>query len=206
VVTLFMFVLALGRCMFLGLYGSSLRESLHQRNSELKKAMSKIEQLASIDGLTSTLNRRSLMALLEKEIARARRVGTPLSVALLDLDWFKAINDRFGHLAGDDALRRFAELAGATMRSSDSLGRYGGEEFLLILPDAGCAAALTVVERIRTTIEGQDWGSLLSGFGLTVSAGVSELRAEDSLDDLLGRADGALYRAKQEGRNRAIAA
>jgi diguanylate cyclase (GGDEF)-like protein len=206
VVTLFLFVLALGRCMFLGLYGSSLRESLHQRNTELKKAVSKIEQLASIDGLTSTLNRRSLMAVLEKEIARARRTGAPLSVALLDLDWFKTINDRFGHLAGDDALRRFAELAGGMMRASDSLGRYGGEEFLLILPDATCAAALAVVERLRLTIAEQKWTSLSAEFGLTVSAGVSELRPEDSLDDLLARADSALYQAKQNGRNQAVAA
>jgi len=206
VVTLFMFVLALGRCVFLGLYGSSLRQSLHERNTELRKAMSKIEQLASIDGLTGTLNRRSLMALLEKEMARAKRTAAPLSVALLDLDWFKSVNDRFGHLAGDDALKRFAELTGATMRGSDSFGRYGGEEFMLLLPGAAETAALTVVDRVRTAIADDDWMSISPGMRITVSAGVSTLRADDTADTLLGRADAALYRAKNEGRNRAIAA
>ncbi len=206
VISLFLFALALGRCVFLGLYGSSLRETLQERNTELRKAFGKIEQLASHDELTGTLNRRSLMAAIEAEIARASRANTPFCVAILDLDWFKTVNDRFGHLAGDDVLKKFADVASASMRASDQLGRYGGEEFMLILPGASESTALAVVNRIRNAIAGGDWKSIALGLAITVSAGVSAYRTNDKPDDLLGRADAALYRAKQEGRNRALAA
>jgi diguanylate cyclase (GGDEF)-like protein len=206
VITLFVFVLALGRCVFLGLYGSSLRETLHERNVELRAALGKIEQLASLDALTGALNRRSLMLALEEEIARAESTEAPLSIAILDLDWFKSVNDRYGHLAGDDVLKRFAELTAATMRTSDRFGRYGGEEFVLILPQARADAALAVVERIREAVARSIWGGTSPELLITVSAGVAEHRRGDSAAILLGRADAALYRAKHDGRNRAIAA
>jgi predicted signal transduction protein with EAL and GGDEF domain len=127
-------VTALGRCASTGLYGSSMREALYKRGNELKKAHARIEELAQVDELTGLLNRRYVMKSLNEEIARAQRTGVACSVAIIDLDFFKRINDQFGHPVGDEALRTFAVTLFANIRTIDKLGRYGGEEFLLILP------------------------------------------------------------------------
>ncbi|MCK1368299.1 GGDEF domain-containing protein [Bradyrhizobium sp. 62] len=199
--TLLCFVTALGRCAFTGLYGASLREALYKRGNELKVAHAKIEELAQIDELTSVFNRRYVMRALNDEMARAQRAGTPCSVAILDIDFFKRINDAFGHPAGDEVLRGFAISLAANMRSIDKLGRYGGEEFLVIMPDSTRDQALVGMNRLRQIISDLNWGSISDEMRVTFSAGIAQVRTNDAPEDILARADVALYRAKGEGRN-----
>jgi diguanylate cyclase len=199
-------VTALGRCASTGLYGSSMREALFKRGNELKKAHARIEELAQVDELTGLLNRRYIMRSLNEELARAQRVGIPCAVAIMDLDFFKRINDQFGHPVGDEVLRTFAITLSANVRAIDRLGRYGGEEFLLILPDTPCDQAVRTLDRLRSIVSEVDWTTLSGMMNVTMSAGVSEVRREDSAEDILARADAALYRAKDAGRNQVIAA
>jgi diguanylate cyclase len=199
-------VTALGRCASTGLYGSSMREALFKRGNELKKAHARIEELAQVDELTGLLNRRYIMKSLNEQMARAQRTGAMCSVAVIDLDFFKRINDQFGHPVGDEVLRTFAITVSANLRAVDKLGRYGGEEFLLILPDTMKHDAVRTLDRLRSIISELDWAALSEMKSLTISAGISEVRQEDSSADILARADVALYRAKDAGRNRVIAA
>jgi diguanylate cyclase len=199
-------VTALGRCASTGLYGSSMREALFKRGNELKKAHARIEELAQVDELTGLLNRRYIMRSLNEELARAQRVGIPCAVAIMDLDFFKRINDQFGHPVGDEVLRTFAITLSANVRAIDRLGRYGGEEFLLILPDTPCDQAVRTLDRLRSIVSEVDWTTLSGMMNVTMSAGVSEVSREDSAEDILARADAALYRAKDAGRNQVIAA
>ena len=129
------FALTIGRCMFLGIFSSSMRASLYQSGQKLKEAYRRIEELAELDELTGAFNRRCIMRVLEEEIARSQRGGQPCSIALIDLDWFKRINDAYGHPTGDEVLRTFAITMFANIRTIDRFGRYGGEEFLLVLPN-----------------------------------------------------------------------
>ena len=133
--TMLVFVLTIGRCMFLGIFSSSMKQSLYQSGLKLKEAYKRIEELAELDELTGSYNRRCIMRMLDEEIARAAPQRAPCSIALIDLDWFKRINDAFGHPTGDEVLRTFAITMFANIRSIDRFGRYGGEEFLLVLPD-----------------------------------------------------------------------
>jgi diguanylate cyclase len=183
-----------------------MREALFKRGNELKKAHARIEELAQVDELTGLLNRRYIMRSLNEELARAQRVGIPCAVAIMDLDFFKRINDQFGHPVGDEVLRTFAITLSANVRAIDRLGRYGGEEFLLILPDTPCDQAVRTLDRLRSIVSEVDWTTLSGMMNVTMSAGVSEVRREDSAEDILARADAALYRAKDAGRNQVIAA
>ena len=198
------FVTALGRCAFTGLYGASLRQALYKRGNELKVANARIEELAQIDELTGVLNRRYIMKALSDETARAQRAGTVCSVAIIDIDHFKRINDRYGHPTGDEVLRSFTIALGANMRGIDKLGRYGGEEFLLILPDSTSEQASTAVDRLRVMVAALDWNAISVDLRVTFSAGVAQLRQDEAPEDVLTRADVALYRAKDTGRNRVV--
>lgn len=200
------FVTATGRCAFAGLYGSALREALYKNANELKRAYARIEELADTDELTGTLNRRCIMKNLEQEIVRAQRSGRACTVAMIDLDFFKRINDRFGHPVGDEVLRTFGLVLFANIREIDKIGRYGGEEFLLILPEAGIHDAAQAIDRLRSVVAEVDWATIASGLQVTMSAGAAEIRTGDTGESLLTRADEALYRAKAEGRNRVVAA
>ena len=196
------FALVLARSALLGLYASDLRALLAKRNAQLAATSEKLELLANRDGLTGALNRRSMMRLLDEERERMQRSGQPFGVAMLDIDHFKQVNDRHGHLVGDDVLRRFTIKVAAEMRGTDRLGRYGGEEFLLLLTaatDIGSAAA--AVDRMRTAVAREDWDEVAFGLDITFSAGVAMCRDGDTSEQLIGRADRALYRAKREGRN-----
>ncbi len=196
------FVLTIGQCAFVGLYGSTMRKMLYDRSFELKAAYKRIEELAELDELTGASNRRSIMRMLEEEIARSKRNGTPCSIALIDLDWFKRINDAYGHPTGDEVLRTFSITSFANIRSVDRFGRYGGEEFLLVLPDMDTARAVRALDRLRTIIAELDWSAFSPGMQVTISAGVATLRANETSDTFLARADSALYAAKAQGRNR----
>ena len=203
--TLLVFVSVLGRGMTVGLFSSSLHESLYRRGIELKAAYKRIEELAELDELTGSLNRRSIMHTLDEEIARARRSKMPCAVALIDLDWFKRINDQFGHPVGDEALRAFAITIFANIRSIDKFGRYGGEEFLLILPETSEGAALRTTDRLRMIVGDLDWSAISQEMRVTMSAGLAMLRPDDSADSILARADQLLYQAKALGRNKVVA-
>jgi diguanylate cyclase (GGDEF)-like protein len=143
---------------------------------------------------------------LDEEITRAGRSGTPCSIALIDLDWFKRINDTYGHPTGDEVLRTFAITMFANIRSVDRFGRYGGEEFLLVLPDLSEDAAARALDRLRAIIADLDWSAFSPGMKVTLSAGVAVLRPNESPDTFLARADRALYAAKAKGRNRIASA
>jgi diguanylate cyclase (GGDEF)-like protein len=150
-----------------------------------------------IDELTGLANRRAIQARLQDEIARSIRYDHPLSVLMIDLDDFKSVNDRFGHAAGDAALTTTAHAIETSIRSIDLAGRYGGEEFLVILPETATPGAEVVAERIRSSIE--------NGVRVTVSIGLATLAPEDSdPSNLVDRADAALYDAKRTGKNRVV--
>jgi len=188
--------------MFLGIFSSSLRHSLYKSGLELKEAYKRIEELAELDELTGSFNRRYIMRMLDDEIARAHRSQTPCSIALIDLDWFKRINDAYGHPTGDEVLRTFAITVFANIRNIDRFGRYGGEEFLLVLPDTPNDVAARILDRLRAIIADLDWSAFSPAMRVTISAGVATLRPVETADTFLARADNALYAAKAQGRNR----
>ena len=204
--TMLAIVMSIGRCMFLGIFSSSLKQSLYQSGLKLKEAYKRIEELAELDELTGSYNRRCIMRMLDEEIARAARNGSPCSVALIDLDWFKRINDAFGHPTGDEVLRTFAITMFANIRNSDRFGRYGGEEFLLVLPDMDSVGAVRAMDRLRAIIADLDWSAFSPSMRVTISAGVATLKPNESPDTFLARADSALYAAKARGRNRITSA
>jgi diguanylate cyclase (GGDEF)-like protein len=197
-----MFALTIGRCMFLGLFSSSMRYSLYQSGQKLKEAYRRIEELAELDELTGAFNRRCIMRVLGEEVSRGQRMGSPCSIALIDLDFFKRINDAFGHPTGDEVLRTFAITMFANIRTIDRFGRYGGEEFLLILPDTAEQSAARILDRLRAIVAELDWSAFSPGMQVTISAGLATLRQNETSDTFLARADSALYASKARGRNR----
>jgi diguanylate cyclase len=194
--------LTVGRCMFIGMFSRALRESLYKRGLQLREANQRIEELAELDELTGSFNRRCIMRMLDDEIARAARSAAPLSLALIDLDWFKRINDTFGHPTGDEVLRTFAITIFANIRSFDRFGRYGGEEFLLLLPNTHSDEAGAILDRLRAIVADLDWTAFSPGMQVTLSAGIASIAAGESADAILARADSALYVAKELGRNK----
>ncbi|WP_295845626.1 diguanylate cyclase [Tardiphaga sp.] len=178
------------------------------RDSEARYRLlaERIERLACIDELTGVLNRRYIMRALNDETARVRRSKEPCSVAIIDLDFFKRINDRFGHPAGDEVLRSFAIAVTANVREVDQLGRYGGEEFLLVLPHVSNDHAAATVNRLRNIVANLEWTGISDSLVVTMSAGLTQIRTDEAPDVTLARADAALYRAKDAGRNCVISA
>src|SRR5262249_41614748 len=153
---------------------------------------------ARIDSLTGLANRRAAEEILAAEISRAERFAHPLAVVLLDLDRFKEINDSFGHAAGDVMLRAVSRLLTSLARQGDTVGRWGGEEFVAVLPETDLAGAQRFAERLRRTIELHAVGEVSP----TASCGVATVIPEDTVLELIGAADEALYQAKSNGRNR----
>ncbi len=204
--TMLVFALTIGRCMFLGIFSSSMRASLYQSGQKLKEAYRRIEELAELDELTGAFNRRCIMRVLDEEIARSKRHGQPCSIALIDLDWFKRINDAHGHPTGDEVLRTFAITMFANIRNIDRFGRYGGEEFLLVLPNTPTEPAARLLDRLRAIVADLDWSAFSVGMQVTFSGGVATLRADEHSDSFLARADKALYASKAQGRNRITSA
>ena len=178
--------------------------ALLTRFARLVEGELQLRQIAATDYLTGALSRGAWTERAQIEVSRARRYGRTLSMAMVDIDNFKAINDAYGHPAGDTVIRHIAELCMLSLRRSDSFGRYGGEEFVLLMPETPAAAAYGVADRIRRVFANNphDLGTPVF---CTVSIGVSELDAADtSVDSLVNRADRALYLAKQGGRNRVL--
>ncbi len=162
---------------------------------------------ATRDTLTGLFNRRALMHRLDMEVERAQRYNRNLTVLMLDLDRFKRINDTYGHLTGDAVLKVFSEVLEKTLRSSDLVGRYGGEEFLAILPESARGPAADVAERIRIACQvSTACGPEKCVTGFTTSVGLAQHKHDETAEDLLNRVDSALYEAKAGGRNRIIVA
>lgn len=188
----------LGQLVYLGSYAiTHLMLAVGAVLLASDRLRSTLEFMATHDPLTLVLNRRAVLDQAERELARSRRHGHPWCLLMIDLDHFKQVNDSHGHRHGDEVLKHFARTTQAQLRKSDSLGRYGGEEFVLLLPHTPLAAATQLAERVRR--------SLASGHALDckVSMGATQWRgAEDTLDAMLTRGDAALYRAKAQGRDR----
>lgn len=177
-------------------------EDRHRLEALVQERTRELDRLATTDLLTETFNRRRIAALGEQEVGRATRYGTPLCVAMLDLDHFKAINDTFGHAIGDVALRCAADAIRSRVRAHDHVGRYGGEEFVIVAPNTAVEGMRHLAEAVRHAIEATDCESDGRRIALTTSAGIAEWSKGEDFDAVLRRADGALYDAKASGRNR----
>jgi diguanylate cyclase (GGDEF)-like protein len=182
--------------------GETTSLTFGQSSLEEIELAEKLYDCATRDSLTRALNRGSLFERMEQEIAYCKRHNRHLSVLMLDVDFFKQVNDNHGHSVGDFVLRFLAEQLRRQMRLEDVLGRYGGEEFCLLLRQTPPEAARETAERLRQGIESSRPVCQDIALRITVSIGVSSLRPQDTLDSLLARADGALYQAKASGRNR----
>jgi diguanylate cyclase (GGDEF)-like protein len=185
-------------------YATILAASVAFLLMQTERADFTAKQLASTDPLTGAYNRRTFLELFEKELSRARRFETSLSVVMLDIDHFKRINDDHGHLVGDRVLQRFADIVRAELRKEDILVRYGGEEFCVLVPDVAGPGAVTLAGRIRAAVAREPF--MVDGIAirLTISAGVAARIDEgpEDVDRLVNRADEALYMAKRHGRDR----
>ncbi len=178
---------------------SDQKSLLERRHTELQEVNQKLEIEATTDGLTGLLNHLNFKRALETEFQLSRETGSPLSIALLDVDRFKSYNDTFGHPAGDEVLQLLAKLMQATTRTTDIVARYGGEEFVVVMPNTNCQGALETMERLRRVIETSRWPRR----PVTASLGMATLSAATGApQELINEADEALYRSKQAGRNR----
>jgi diguanylate cyclase (GGDEF)-like protein len=181
-----------------------MRERLRTQKAELESALSHIRQVATHDELTGLPNRRHMLTLLAEHAERHGRGGPGFMVALADMDHFKSVNDTFGHRAGDDALICFAKQARVHLRNTDIVGRWGGEEFLIILPESPPGDPNIGIERLRGALAVTEASRLAPHLRLAFSAGIARYQSDEELDDVIERADGALYAAKHAGRNRSV--
>jgi diguanylate cyclase (GGDEF)-like protein len=177
---------------------------LDHLGDKLDTAQKALLEASIRDELTGLHNRRYLMTRLNEEFERARRKGTALGLLMMDVDHFKAVNDKYGHPAGDEVLRSIAQTLASMLREYDVGGRYGGEEFAVVLAETSPADMVKLAERIREKIEQLDDHGNATGIHVTISIGVALLRDDDTTETLLQRADTALYRAKESGRNRTV--
>lgn len=188
---------------------TALHRQIAERTREIRHDSERAMHAARTDPLTGAGSRLQMNEDLESTFALARRYRHPVSLAILDIDWFKSLNDTRGHLAGDDVIARVAHIVRAQLRDTDAFDRYGGEEFVAILPEQSAEEAFVAIDRVRGAIEAAaiDRNPTPLGAVMTVSAGVAELVEHDgSTTDWLARADAALYVAKESGRNRVIIA
>jgi diguanylate cyclase (GGDEF)-like protein len=185
-----------------------LQDELDQKNRELEIANKRLRKLSITDGLTELYNHRHVHELLHEEFERSRRSGEPLGVAMIDLDRFKQVNDTYGHPTGDVILYETARILRDTAREIDMVGRYGGEEFIAILPNTSEDDAARFAERVRRAVEGHVYRDEASEIRMTCSSGAASFPREgvESPESLLKEADSALYAAKESGRNRVVRA
>lgn len=182
-----------------------LRKRLKASSAELDAAMAQLAEMAVRDDLTRLYNRRHMLDMLEREKSRADRSDeSGFCVCMIDIDHFKNVNDTYGHGDGDTVLRTFASTAEHCIRSADVLARWGGEEFLLLLPQTPIELAEACVERIRAELQHTAFDGLPADFRITISAGVAQYRSGTTIKSLIECADQALYQAKRTGRNRVV--
>jgi len=184
---------------------STMRQRLKSQRSDLQKALAHIQEMATHDDLTGLANRRHMLDLLDQHARRHARGGPSFYVAMADLDFFKKINDSLGHAAGDDALRTFARQAQSQLRTTDIIGRWGGEEFLLLMPETPPGDPNVGLERLRTALANTAFSAEQSTLRLKFSAGLSRYREGEAVGDTIERADRAVYAAKAAGRDRTVA-
>ncbi len=194
---------------YFGNYVGSLKQALREKNRNLERAIESATHQAERDELTRTYNRRFIMGSLDQEKVRADEENRIFSICIFDLDHFKRVNDRFGHLAGDQVLTEFTMRAGGVLRTMDQvhrrghpMGRYGGEEFIVLLPGTSLSGAINCAERIRELTAERKFTDDIK---VTVSVGVAQYRANEEIKETIQRADEALYQAKSSGRNQVCA-
>ena len=199
-------------------FGAIVEDELFMRridkaNQDLANQVERLRMRAFVDALTGVWNRGALFDLLHREVERAKRSHSNLSLAILDIDHFKTVNDTYGHPAGDEVLKLLCSRLLGVVRAYDAVGRYGGEEFVVVFPETGVEQASALAERLRRSIEEVPFSLGGAEKTLTVSVGVTSLRAssagaapegEDTVESMLQRADDALYQAKRSGRNRTV--
>ena len=182
-----------------------LRDRATRAEAEVQRLQRELDQMAELvthDLLTGVLNRKGLESAIDRESRRAERQGTHVCLALLDVDNFKRLNDTLGHLAGDAALKHLADVSRRSLRPQDTIGRYGGEEFIIVLPDTEPTEAAEVVRRLQRDLSTHLFLQGDQHVLITFSAGVTELRPDEPVADAIARADAAMYRAKRAGKNR----
>jgi diguanylate cyclase (GGDEF)-like protein len=183
------------------------KRSLEIREIEVRAILAQAHELANTDVLTFLPNRRKILSSLQEEVIRSNRYHTPLAISILDIDHFKKVNDTYGHVAGDQVLRSVAARLRAHIRHPDTIGRYGGEEFLIVLPNSELQAAAEQASRLCQQIRDLHIDVNDQVISVTISVGVAQLQIEsETWEQLLHRADEALYRAKELGRNRWVLA
>ncbi|MES2321650.1 MAG: diguanylate cyclase [Pseudomonadota bacterium] len=185
---------------------SKMRSSMKRQREELMTALGKIQILATVDELTSLANRRYMNEVLSAEERRGHKPGEKMCIALLDIDFFKSVNDHFGHAGGDTVLRNFAAAARTQLRAVDVLARWGGEEFLLLLPDTGLDEAEAALERMADAVKAIKIPEFDLQRTITFSAGLVERQAGEPFAETISRADRAMYKAKAAGRNMVVRA
>lgn len=181
-------------------------DAAEERIRKLEKELEEVSELVREDQLTGALNRRGLDETMERELKRSDRSHSPVSVALLDIDNFKQLNDSLGHQAGDQALMHLIKVIKETLRPADSVGRYGGEEFLIVLPDTGLNDAYETIQRLQRELTKKFFLHNNERLLITFSAGVALREDGEDQEDLIGRADKAMYQAKKTGKNRVVIA
>ena len=184
--------------------GIIIATMLYQEHQLTFIANQQLEHSALTDALTGLPNRRSMQTDLQAEWSRAKRGEQRFAVLMADLDHFKAVNDQYGHDVGDEVLTMLASRFTTTLRGGDRAARWGGEEFLLLIPSATVESAMVVAEKVRQAVVEPAFTTSAGNLAVTLSLGVALIRQTESIDEVISRADKALYRAKQEGRNRAI--
>ncbi|WP_331773841.1 diguanylate cyclase [Sulfurospirillum sp. 1612] len=183
----------------LGVYSMYQQRIIKQQNQKLKDYNTQLEELFVTDKLTGLYNRHKLDDTLISELMRFKRYQAPLSIIIMDIDFFKSINDTYGHQVGDEVLKDFANLNKNAIRSSDILGRWGGEEFLIICPETDLESAYILAEKLRSILESHEFANVGN---ITASFGVTTATIGANVDNLIAQADDALYKAKSKGRNR----
>jgi len=183
------------------------KRALEIREIEVKSILVQAHELANIDSLTFLPNRRKIIVELQEEVIRSNRYGTSLSISILDIDHFKKVNDTYGHTTGDEALRSVAARLREHIRHPDTIGRYGGEEFLIVLPNSKAGAAAKQATRLCEEIRNTQIDANNNLLSVTVSIGIAQFRAgQENWEGFLHRADEALYQAKNNGRNQWVVA
>lgn len=190
------------RLIGLGHYSAMLKARWFELTNTLKDEVQNAELLASHDALTDALNRHAILPAISEEISLVNRAGMHACLIMIDIDRFKLINDNFGHPVGDVILVKLCDRIRTLIRDSDRLGRYGGEEFILLLPATNIDQGINMCERIREDIASAPWNEIAAGVHVTISCGITEIHPFDTRESAIERADSALYDAKNNGRNR----
>lgn len=199
-----MVVIVLASSTFLTWRLCEMREHMRHQKLQLTQALEKIQQTANYDELTGAANRRHMLQLIQYESQRSDRSANPLLVAMLDIDYFKRINDTYGHQAGDVALQKFTKTVQEKIRVTDTLARWGGEEYLILLTETELDVGLICLERVRAAVAADVVKFAGSWISLTVSIGVTRYQPGEAFEKTLTRADEALYAAKAQGRNQIV--